>query len=93
MTLAFDRYRNGLGTSHCHHPPILAGESHFGVWSRFAFATTCRFARPPVGADQVFTPPTGAFISGLSTDWSPAPPPDIATVATGQVPLTWFSPA
>src|SRR3974377_833022 len=52
-----------------------------------------RFARPPVGADQVFTQPTGTFTSGLSTDWSPAPPPALTTVATGQVPLTGFSPA
>jgi hypothetical protein len=54
---------------------------------------TCRFARPPVGADQVFTQPTGTFTSGLSTDWSPAPPPDITTVVARQVPLTRFSPA
>jgi hypothetical protein len=49
--------------------------------------TTCRLARPPVGADQAFTQPTGTFTSGLPEDWSPAPPPDMTTVATGQVPL------
>ena len=41
----------------------------------------------------LFTQPTGTFTSGLSADWSPAPPPDIATVVTGQVPLAGLSPA
>src|SRR6516162_6911150 len=59
----------------------------------FAFATTCRFACPPVGADQVFTQPTRTFTSGLSTDRSPSPPPDMTTGATGQVPLAGLSPA
>jgi len=40
-----------------------------------------------------FAQPTGTFTSRLSTDWSPAPSPDIATVATGQVPRVGFSPA
>jgi hypothetical protein len=31
----------------------------------------------------LFTQPTRTFTAGLSTDWSPAPPPAIATVATG----------
>jgi hypothetical protein len=43
---------------------------------------------PPVGADHAFAQPTGTFTSGLPPDWSPAPPPDMTTVATGQVPLT-----
>ena len=42
----------------------------------------------PVGADHAFAQPTGTFTSGLPADWSPAPPPDMTTVATGQVPLT-----
>ena len=66
---------------------------NFGASLPFAFVTTCRFACPPVGADQVFTQPTRTFTSGLSTDWSPAPPPDITTGATGQVPLAGLSPA
>jgi hypothetical protein len=44
----------------------------------------CRLLPPPVGADQVFTQPTRTFTSGLSTDWSPAPPPDMTTGATGK---------
>src|SRR5438046_8154698 len=32
---------------------------------------------PLVGADRASTQPTGTFTSGLSTVWSPAPPPDI----------------
>jgi hypothetical protein len=83
----------GLGTSHCPHTPILVGSPISGLAYGSLSFTTCRFARPPVGADQVFTQPTGTFTSGLSTDWSPAPPPDITTVATGKVPLTGFSPA
>jgi len=34
-----------------------------------------------------------AFTSGLSTVWSPAPPPDITTVSTGQSPPAGLSPA
>ena len=83
----------GLGTSHCPPTPILVGSPISGLAYGSLSFTTCRFARPPVGADQVFTQPTGTFTSGLSTDWSPAPPPDITTVATGKVPLTGFSPA
>jgi hypothetical protein len=66
---------------------------NFGASLPFAFVTTCRFACPPVGADQVFTQPTRTFTSGLPTDWSPAPPPNITTGATGQVPLAGLSPA
>jgi hypothetical protein len=69
------------------------GGTHFGASLPFTFVTTCRFARPPVGADQVFTQPTRTFTSGLPTDWSPAPPPDITAGATGQVPLAGLSPA
>ena len=66
---------------------------NFGASLPFAFATTCRFACPPVGADRVFTQPTRTFTSGLPADWSPSPPPDITTGATGQVPLAGLSPA
>jgi hypothetical protein len=37
--------------------------------------------------------PTGAFTSGLSMNWSPVSSPDIATVATGQVPRAGLAPA
>ena len=72
---------------------VSRGGIHFGACVRFALATTCRVVRPPDGADQVVTQPTGTFTSGLSADWSPAPPPDIATVATGRVPPAGLSPA
>jgi hypothetical protein len=36
--------------------------------------------------------PTGTFTSGLPMNWSPAPSPDIATVATGQVPRAGLAP-
>ena len=79
-------------------PTILTLRFHvrtrnFGASLPFAFATTCRFACPPVGADRVFTQPTRTFTSGLPADWSPSPPPDITTGATGQVPLAGLSPA
>lgn len=47
---------------------------------------------PLVGADQASTQPTGTFTSGLSTVWSPAPPPDITTETTGQFSLAGLSP-
>ena len=37
------------------------------------------YSRAKVESQQ----PTGTFTSGLPADWSPAPPPDITTVATG----------
>jgi hypothetical protein len=64
-------------------PSDSRGAMVFEVYLRFAFATTCRFARPPVGADRRFSQPTRTFTSGLSANWSPAPPPDMTTVATG----------
>jgi hypothetical protein len=64
-------------------PSDSRGAMVFEVYLRFAFATTCRFACPPVGADRGFPQPTRTFTSGLSADWSPAPPPDMTTVATG----------
>ena len=85
--------RKGLGTSKGPHPLILVGGSIFEALLRFAFVTTCRFACPPVRADRVFTQPTRTFTSGLPADWSPAPPPDITTVATGQVPPAGLPPA
>jgi hypothetical protein len=80
-------------SSNIPHTPIPVRTLDFGAVLPFAFATTCRFACPSVGADQVFTRPTRTFTSGLSTDWSPVPPPDITTGATGQVPLAGLSPA
>jgi hypothetical protein len=47
---------------------------------------------PLVGADRASTQPTGTFTSGLSTVWSPVPPPDITTETTGQFSLAGLSP-
>jgi len=58
----------------------------------FTCATTCRLVRPLSDLTE-HAQPTGAFTSGLPTDWSPAPPPDMATVATGQVPPAGLPPA
>jgi hypothetical protein len=64
----------------------------FEALLRFAHATTCCFASPPVGADQICIQPTRTFTSGLATVWSPAPPPDITTVPTGKLALAGLSP-
>src|SRR5215472_1263597 len=65
----------------------------FEAYLQFAFATTCCFASPPVGADRTCIQPSRAFTSGLPTVWSPAPSPDITTVPTGQFALAGLSPA
>ena len=59
------------------------------VHSRYNLSTC---SPPFVGANRGLPQPTEAFTSGLSTDWSPSPPPDITTGATGQVLLTGLSP-
>src|SRR6516225_2992510 len=74
-------------------PSDSRGGYNFGASLRFALAATCRFVCPPVGADSVFTSPTGTFTAGLSAVWSPAPPPTIATGPTGQVSLADLSSA
>ena len=38
---------------------------------------------PPDGSNRIYTQPARIFTTGLSTGWSPAPSPVIATVATG----------
>jgi hypothetical protein len=45
--------------------------------------TTCCFVHPPDGSDRICTQPARISTTGLSTVWSPAPSPVIATVATG----------
>ena len=67
--------------------------AHFGASLQFAYATTCRLVHPPVGSDWIRIPPTRIFTAGLSTVWSPAPSPVIATVATGQFPPAGLAPA
>ena len=78
---------DGLGTSFTLHPPILVEESISGLnYGSLALRPADLLA--PLSEQTTLSPqPTGTFTSGLSADWSPAPPPDITTVATGQVPL------
>ena len=83
---------NGFGIPNIPHPPIHVRETNFGAGLRFAYATTCCFVSPPVGADQIFIQPTRTFTSGLSMVWSPSPPPDITTVPTGKLALAGLSP-
>ena len=44
---------------------------YFGALLQFAFATTCRFVRPPDGSDSAFASPKRTFTSRLSPAWSP----------------------
>ena len=76
-------------------PPHSAsrGGSISGLTYGSLIATTCRVARPPDGADRVLRPADGDFYIRASGGWSPAPPPDITTVATGQFPLAGLPPA
>lgn len=62
------RFRHSVRTSHSDPAEVCVFEARL----RFAFATTCCFAYPPVGGHQTSVRPTRAFTSGLSTIWSPA---------------------
>ena len=75
------------------HTPILVRGFISGLTYGSLSLRPVDLLAPLLGADQVFTQPTGAFTSGLSTDWSPAPSPDITTEVTGQAPLAGLSPA
>jgi len=91
MTLAFDVYGKSRHFQRP-HPPILVGKPISGLnCSSLSLQPVDLFASL-VGADQGFPQPTEAFTSGLSTAWSLAPSPDMATVATGQVPPAGFTP-
>ena len=74
------------------HTPILVGGFISGLTYGSLSLRPVDLLAPLVGADQAISRPTEAFTSGLSTDWSPAPSPDITTGATGQAPLTGLSP-
>jgi len=91
MTLAFDL----SGGSRLFRSPTLRflWEGSYRdlptVRSRYDLST----CSPPLSEPTRSSPqPTEAFTSGLSTVWSPAPPPDITTGVTGQAPLTGLSP-
>src|SRR3954449_1496987 len=49
----------------------------------FAFATACQVARPPGRIGPGFPGPPGTFTSRLPTGWSPFPPLDMTTTASG----------
>jgi len=83
--------RHGLGTP---IPPAIRfrRETHFEAsWFADSLRPVELFA--PLADLTGSSQPTGTFTSGLSAGRSPFPPPDMATVATGQVPLAGLSPA
>jgi len=91
MTLAFDAYGK---SRHFHRPhtPILVREPVSRLNCSSLTLRPDDLLASLVGADQGSPQPTEAFTSGLSTGWSLAPPPDMTTVATGQVPPAGFTP-
>ena len=74
------------------HTPILMGGFISGLTYGSPSLQPVDLLAPLVGADQASTQPTGTCTSGLSTVWSPAPPPDITTETTGQFSLAGLSP-
>ena len=74
------------------HTPILMGGFISGLTYGSLSLQPVDLLAPLVGADRASTQPTGTFTSGLSTVWSPAPPPDITTETTGQFSLAGLSP-
>jgi hypothetical protein len=74
------------------HTPILMGGFISGLSYGSLSLQPVDLLAPLVGADRASTQPTGTFTSGLSTVWSPAPPPDITTETTGQFSLAGLSP-
>ena len=89
--LAFVHSARTRHSQHSHHHPLPVGLTFRGY--RFACATTCRVVCLPWRTGPGSHWPTETFTSGLSTGWSPVPSPDIATVATGQVPPAGLPPA
>ena len=82
----------GLGTLNIPTTIRSRWVSHFVAIGSLALRPAELFASLG-GPDQALTWPTETFTSGLSTGWSPFPSPDIATVATGQVPPAGLPPA
>ena len=74
------------------HTPILMGGFISGLTYGSLSLQPVDLLAPLVGADRASTQPTGTFTSGLSTVWSPAPPPDITTETTGQFSLAGLRP-
>src|SRR3954468_21110147 len=64
-------------------PQSVSRGARFSRLHWFAFATACQVARPPWTDLTEFPQPPGAFTSRLPTGWSPVPPLDMTTTATG----------
>src|SRR4029453_8530831 len=92
MTLAFDTYGKSRHFQ-TPHTPILVRETLSRLNCSSLSLRPVDLLASLVGADQGYPQPTEAFTSGLSTGCSLAPPPDITTVANGQVPPAGFTPA
>src|SRR2546425_10488158 len=82
----------GLGTLDYPTPIRFRWDPHFGAISS-PLLQPVELLASFGGPDQAFARPTETFTSGLPAGRSPFPPPDITTVATGQVPPAGLSPA
>ncbi len=84
---------NGFGTSQI--PTIrFPWGNPFRGWTTIRICYDLSICSPSLAdLTRLYALPTGTFTSRLPTDWSPAPSPDMTTVATGQVPRAGFSPA
>jgi len=91
-TLAFDPSR---GSRHFRYPhtPILVRETISGLHYRSLSLRPVDLLAHLSELTRSSPSRRGLLLPGFSTDWSPAPPPDITTGATGQVPLAGLSPA
>jgi hypothetical protein len=86
--------REGNTSRHSHHPhtPILVRGWFSGLdYGSLALRPAALLA--PLSEQTGFLQPTRAFTSGLPAAWSPALPPDITTVPTGQSARAGLSPA
>jgi len=72
-------------------PPSASSGGDISGLHWFAFATACRVASLLGRSDEVPLAPE-AFTSGLSTDRSPSPLPDMTTVVSGPSPPVGLSP-
>jgi hypothetical protein len=69
--------------------PLQVGPTISGLSIRLCYnLSSCSFG----GSDQALASPTETFTSGPPAGWSPFPPPDMTTVATGQTPPAVFHP-
>ena len=84
MTLAFAPGLMGSALSTSHAPILLWGNQISGLYYGSHSLRPADLLASLVGADQRFPQPTETFTSGLPADWSPAPPPNMTTVATGK---------